>query len=152
VPAPGWATFPGMESTARTTVSAPIEVVWEVLADHEGLSTWGPGIKAALTTPGESDANGVGAVRRISTPLPAPTIVEEVTLFEPGHRLTYKALGGVPLRNYEGDVVLSESGGGTAISYTIRADQRVPLVEKALTKVIAAGLLSGLVRAVKKAR
>lgn len=140
-----------MESTVRTTVSAPIDVVWKVLADHEGLGNWGPGISAALTTPGEGDPNGVGAVRRISTPLPAPAIVEEVTTFEPGRRLTYKALAGVPLRNYRGDVVLEEAGGGTAISYTVLADQRVPLVEKALTKVIAAALLNGLVRAVKKA-
>jgi carbon monoxide dehydrogenase subunit G len=140
-----------MESTVRTTVSAPIDVVWKVLADHEGMDKWGPGISAEVTTPGETDPNGVGAVRRISTPLPAPAIVEEVTAFEPGRRMAYKALAGVPLRNYQGDVELRESGNGTAISYTVRADQRVPLVEKALTKVIAAGLLGGLVRAVKKA-
>ena len=141
-----------MESTVRTTVSAPIDMVWSVLADHEGLSNWGPGISATLTAPGLPDTNGVGAVRRISTPLPVPAIVEEVTTFEPGRRLGYKAVAGVPLRNYEGEVVLEEAPGGTAISYTVRADQRVPLVEKALTKVIAAGLLNGLVRAVKKAR
>ncbi|WP_322937441.1 SRPBCC family protein [Nocardioides bizhenqiangii] len=140
-----------MQSTVRTTVSDPIDAVWKVLADHEGLSDWGPGISASLTTPGRAEPNGVGAVRRISTPLPAPAIVEEVTTFEPGRRLSYKALSGVPLRNYRCDVVLEEAGGGTAISYTVLADQRVPLVEKALTKVIAAGLLNGLVRAVRKA-
>jgi uncharacterized protein YndB with AHSA1/START domain len=140
-----------MESTVRTTVPAPIDTVWEVLADHEGLRNWAPGIKAELTTPGTSEPNGVGAVRRINGPLPLPAIVEEVTAFEPGRRLTYKALGGIPLRNYQGDVVLEAAGTGTAIAYTVRADERVPLVDKALTKVIAAGLLGGLVRAVKKA-
>lgn len=140
-----------MQSTARTTVSAPIDAVWKVLADHEGLSNWAPGITAALTSPGLPDTNGVGAVRRISTSLPMPPIVEEVTAFEPGRRMAYKAIAGMPLRNYHGDVVLEETAGGTAISYTVGADQRVPLVEKALTKVIATGLLNGLVRAVKKA-
>ena len=139
-----------MQSTVRTTVSAPIATVWKVLADHEGISNWAPGLSATLTSTGASDRNGVGAVRRIKGPLPVPAIVEEVTAFEPGRRLTYKALAGVPLRNYHGDVVLEQAGGGTSISYTVRADQRVPLVEKALTKVIAAGLLNGLVRAVKK--
>ncbi len=140
-----------MESTVRKTVSAPIDTVWEVLADHEGLSNWAPGISATLTSSGATDRNGVGAVRRIKGPLPMPAIVEEVTAFEPGRRLTYKALAGVPLRNYHGDVVLEAADGGTAISYSVRADQRVPMVDKALTKVIAAGLLNGLVRAVKKA-
>jgi uncharacterized protein YndB with AHSA1/START domain len=144
--------LPTMQSTARTTVSAPIATVWEVLADHEGLKNWAPGLSATLTSAGISDRNGVGAVRRIKGPLPMPAIIEEVTVFEPGRRLTYKALAGVPLRNYHGDVLLEGAGGGTAISYTVRADQRLPLVDKALTKVIAAGLLNGLVRAVKKAR
>ncbi len=144
--------LPTMQSTVRTTVSAPIAAVWEVLADHEGLSNWAPGLSATLTSAGVSDRNGVGAVRRIKGPLPMPAILEEVTVFEPGRRLTYKALAGVPLRNYHGDVVLEEADGVTAISYTVLADQRVPLVDKALTKVIAAGLLNGLVRAVKKAR
>ncbi len=140
-----------MQSTVHKTVSAPIDTVWEVLADHEGMHNWAPGIKAKVTSTGATDRNGVGAVRRIKGPLPMPAIVEEVTAFEPGRRLTYKALAGVPLRNYHGDVVLEAAGSGTAISYTVRADQRLPLVEKALTKVIAAGLLNGLIRAVKKA-
>lgn len=140
-----------MQSTARKTVSAPIDVVWRVLSDHEGMHNWAPGISAQVTSTGATDVNGVGAVRRITGPLPMPAIVEEITAFEPGRRLSYKALAGVPLRNYHGDVVLEAAGDGTAISYTVSADQRVPLVEKALTRVIANGLLGGLVRAVKKA-
>ena len=140
-----------MQTTVRKTVSAPIDTVWRVLADHEGMHNWGPGIKAKVTSTGATDLNGVGAVRRITTPLPMPAIVEEVTAFEPGRRLSYKALAGVPLRNYRGDVVLEAAGTGTAISYTVEVDQRVPLVEKALTRVIATGLLGGLVRAVNKA-
>ncbi len=140
-----------MQSTARKTISAPIDVVWGVLADHEGMHNWGPGISAKVTSTGATDPNGVGAVRRITTPLPLPAIVEEITAFEPGRRLSYKAVAGVPLRNYHGDVVLEAAGDGTAISYTVVADQRVPLVEKAVTKAIATSLLGGLVRAVKKA-
>ena len=70
---------PTMQSTVHATVSAPIDAVWEVLADHEGLSNWAPGISATLTSAGAADRNGVGAVRRIKGPLPMPAIVEEVT-------------------------------------------------------------------------
>jgi hypothetical protein len=104
-----------------------------------------------LDREGTLQRGGVGAVRRISSRLPAPAIVEEITAFEPKRRLAYKALAGVPLKNYSGDVRLTASGTGTVVSYTITADQRIPLVESLLVKAIAAGLLGGLARAVAKA-
>jgi hypothetical protein len=85
----------------------------------------------------------------IAAPGPAPSIVEEVTAFEPGRRLGYQALSGVPLRNYRGDVVLREVASGTEISYTVSADQRVPLVEQVVVKAISAALLRALVRRVR---
>jgi uncharacterized protein YndB with AHSA1/START domain len=138
-----------MHSTSTATVSASSDHVWEVLSDHEGMTHWGPGISVTLRAEGTPDRNGVGAVRVIDAPGPAPSIVEEVTAFEPGRRLGYRALSGVPLRNYRGDVVLREVAGGTEISYTVTADRRVPLVEQAVVKAISAGLLRALVRRVR---
>src|SRR4051794_19826053 len=125
-----------MRATSIATVPASADQVWEVLSDHEGMTHWGPGLSVTLRAEGATDRNGVGAVRVISAPGPAPAIVEEVTAFEPRRRLGYKALSGVPLRNYHGDVVLREVGSGTEISYTISADRRVPLVEQAVVKAI----------------
>lgn len=135
-----------MRATSIATVHASVDHVWEVLADHEGMSHWAPGLKVALRAAGTTDRNGVGAVRVIDAPGPAPSIVEEVVTFEPGHRLEYKALSGVPLKNYSGNVVLRALGGSTEITYTISADQRVPLVEHAAVKAISFVLLSALVR------
>jgi uncharacterized protein YndB with AHSA1/START domain len=135
-----------MRATSTATVNAPVDHVWEVLADHEGMSRWAPGLKVALRAEGATDRNGVGAVRVIDAPGPAPSIVEEVVTFEPGHRLGYRALSGVPLKNYAGDVLLREVGGRTEIAYTISADQRVPLVERAAVKAISFVLLNALVR------
>jgi Polyketide cyclase / dehydrase and lipid transport len=139
-----------MHSTATTTVAAPPSRVWAVLADHEAMSSWAPGLRVSLDETGSTDRNGVGAVRRISTPGPAPAIVERITEFEPERRLSYRALAGVPLKNYGGTVVLHQVEGGTRISYTISADERVPAVEKAMTAIIARTLLNGLTRAVKR--
>lgn len=139
-----------MHSTVTKTVSAPIDRVWALLADHEGMSGWAPGLSVRLTSTGSPDRNGLGAVRRISPPGPVPAIVEEITGFEPGRRLSYRAISGVPLKNYTGDVRLSETLAGTAISYTVGADQRIPFVEKALTRLIATGLLIALVRQTKR--
>lgn len=130
-------------------MSAAPEAVWSVLSDHEGMSAWAPGLRAELRKEGHDERNGVGAVRVIDAPGPAPAIVEEVTAFEPNVRLGYRALSGVPLRNYRGEVVLTPTAGGTAIAYTVTADQRVPLVEQGLVAVIAKVLLTALVRRVR---
>ncbi len=139
-----------MRAVATAVVSAPPDRVWAALADHEAMSSWGPGIKVTLTKKGLEDRNGVGAVRRISAPGPAPTVVEEITRFEPGSVLAYQALAGVPLKNYSGEVRLTPDGTGTRIEWSISADQRVPLAEKAVIKTIATVLLRLLVRAVGK--
>lgn len=139
-----------MHVTSIKTVEQSPEHVWSVLSDHEGMSHWAPGLKASLTKPGTIDRNGLGAVRRIDGPGPVPPIVEEVVVFEPGRHLGYKALSGVPFRGYVGDVELRPAGGGTEIRYSITADQRVPLVEKAAIAMVAKTLLTLLVRRAKK--
>jgi uncharacterized protein YndB with AHSA1/START domain len=138
-----------MQATSKKTVNVPIARVWEVLSDHEGMSSWGPGMKAVLAKPGTTDRNGVGAVRRLGAALPKPVIVEEITAFEPGRRLGYKALSGVPLKNYGGDVVLREVPGGTEITYSVFADKRLEPLEKVVLKGISASLLAALVRAAR---
>lgn len=136
-----------MHATVTATVAAPVAEVWAVLSDHEGMARWAPGMKASLVRPGEGERNGVGAVRRIQpAPLLAP-FVEEVTAFEPEQRMAYRALSGVPLRNYHGSVELRPAGGGTEISYTISADNRIP----GAAAVIARGLLFLFKRQVNRA-
>lgn len=136
--------------TASATVQRPVEHVWSVLADHEGMTSWGPGLTVTLDQEGSTDRNGLGAVRRIAAPGPAPAIVEEIVAFEPGSKLGYKALSGVPFKNYGGEVVLSPAGTGTRIDYSITLDERVPLVEKGAAAAVARVLLTALVRASKK--
>lgn len=137
-------------SSATATVQRPVEHVWAVLADHEGMSTWGPGLKVTLVTEGAPDRNGLGAVRRITAPGPMPAIVEEVVAFEPGTRLGYRARSGVPFKNYGGDVVLTPTPGGTRIDYAISLDERLPFVERGAAALVARVLLSGFVRACKR--
>lgn len=139
-----------MRATATATVKASVDQVWAALADHEAMASWGPGMKVTLTKEGAPERNGVGAVRRIKAPGPAPAIVEEITRFEVDGVLGYKALGGVPFRNYGGEVVLSPAGAGTRIEWTLTADQRLPVVEQVALKAVVTTLLQLLVRAVKK--
>lgn len=139
-----------MHVTSKTTVPASVDKVWDLLSDHAGMSDWGPGLKAALVSRGTSEANGVGAIRRIEAPGPMPAVIEEITVFERPRRLGYKALSGAPLRNYHGDVQLRPTEAGTEIVYRVSADQRIPFVDRAVAKVISLALLTALARQARR--
>jgi uncharacterized protein YndB with AHSA1/START domain len=135
-----------MQVTSQTTVAAPIEKVWDALSNHVGISKWAPGLRVTLDKVGTTDPNGLGAIRRISSPGPAPDIVEEVVAFEPPRVLGYKALSGVPFPGYRGEVRLSEAGAGTLITYSLSSSASFPLV-----KLPLAGICQGLMRMLARA-
>jgi carbon monoxide dehydrogenase subunit G len=139
-----------MQVTSQTTVAAPIEVVWDTLTNHVGMMSWGPGVTVTMDRPGTTDANGVGAVRRIATPGPGPDIVEEVVTFEAPDVMGYKALSGTPFPGYTGEVRLTPAGAGTHINWTISSTASFPLVKLPL-KVISQVLMRLLGRAAVKA-
>jgi hypothetical protein len=115
------------------------------------MASWGPGLRVSLEEPGAETRNGVGAVRRITTPLPKAAIVEEITAFEPEKVLGYRARSGVPLKDYCGEVRLAPHGSGTEITYSTSAFGKVPALDRVATQAMATVLLAALVRAVKKA-
>jgi carbon monoxide dehydrogenase subunit G len=139
-----------MHVTSQTTVASPIEVVWDTLTNHVGMMSWGPGVTVTMDRPGTTDANGVGAVRRIATPGPGPDIVEEVVTFEAPDVMGYKALSGTPFPGYTGEVRLTPAGAGTHINWTISSTASFPLVKLPL-KVISQVLMRLLGRAAVKA-
>lgn len=138
-----------MRATSTATVNVPVEQAWKVLADHAGMSKWGP-ITATVEKPGAPERDGVGAVRRIAAPGPAPAIVEEITAYDAPTRLGYKALAGVPFKDYSGEVVLSPAGNGTRIEWTLTARSRVPFVEQAALKAVSVALLKAYTGYLKK--
>jgi uncharacterized protein YndB with AHSA1/START domain len=138
-----------MQVTSQTTVAAPIETVWDALSNHLGISGWAPGLSVTMDRVGTEDPNGVGAIRRISSPGPGPDIVEEVVAFEPPHLLGYKALSGTPFPGYAGEVRLSQAGSGTHVKYTVSSTASFPLVKAPLAAVCQV-LLRLLARASRK--
>lgn len=78
-----------------------------MLTDYEGMSSWAPGLKITVITPGAPEPNGVGAQRRIQAVPGMAPLVEEIIAFEPERRLSYRGVKGVPFRNYVGEVTLA---------------------------------------------
>jgi uncharacterized protein YndB with AHSA1/START domain len=138
-----------MQVTSQTTVAAPIETVWDALSNHDGISGWAPGLSVTMDKVGTGDPNGVGAIRRISSPGPGPDFVEEVVAFEPPHLLGYKGLSGIPFPGYAGEVRLTQAGSGTHIKYTVSSTATFPLV-KAPLAALCQVLLRLLARASRK--
>ena len=107
-------------------VDVALPVVWATVADHLDLANWGPGVTVSMERLGDDDPNGVGAIRDINLPGPAPHIREEVTAFEPERLLAYRALSGTPFKDWRGEVELAEHNGGTAIKWSLSCQSPLP--------------------------
>lgn len=102
-----------VETQGRTT--APPEVVWELLADSERYSQWGPWNETAYESEGDPSAGGVGAVRRLRTG--RHTFFEQIEEVDPPRRMVYTVVKGIPVRNYRAEVILTPAGEGTDIRW-----------------------------------
>jgi uncharacterized protein YndB with AHSA1/START domain len=125
-------------------INKPANTVWQVLADHRGMATWFPGLSVEMERDGTA-----GAIRVFTAP--ALRIREEITTFEPDHLLAYRALSGIPIPGWTGEVALAERSGKTTVRWTLTATTALPGATLILN-LAAQFLLSALVRAVDKAQ
>ena len=128
-------------------IDAPPATVFALLADTAGWSTWGKHDEAELLEPAPGDEpEGVGAIRRFTAG--RTTSVERVVAFEPGKRLAYELVSGIPIRDYHAEVTLTErAGGGTHLVWHSEFRGRFgngPMVRRVLQRFIdeTVGLLA----------
>src|SRR6476620_10160115 len=98
---------------ASITINAPIDVVWSVFTDVERWPTWASSFTSVELIEGPM---GPGAKARIRQPR-LPTVVWEVTKWEPGRSWTWTATG--PGLRTEASHVLTRSGDGTLAEQSI---------------------------------
>jgi hypothetical protein len=142
-----------IEFTLNRTTSAPIEAVFDRLTDHANYKHMSPLRISVLEQPGESEPNGVGAIRRMG--LIGPTQTEQVTVFERPTRFEYELRSGLPVRDHTGTVELVDTGAGTHITYSVRSTPSLPIpglgfVLGVVLKQGISGLLDGIVRAAEQ--
>src|ERR1022692_1805441 len=111
---------------------------------------WGPWRKAGYRSEGDPAANGKGAVYWLEGSkrygFRYPVSVEEMLDVEPGRRLAYTVLRGVPVRRSRAEVTLTPSPDGTLIRWGASWDRTIlgRLVYRSLRNlypVIVAGLV-----------
>jgi hypothetical protein len=100
--------------TARTTATPA--VVYGLLADGTTWTAWSPIERFELERAGDPPPEGPGAIRVFTR---GRTIGrDQILAVEPGRRLQYASLSGLPVRDYVGEVTLeSAPDGGTAIDW-----------------------------------
>jgi hypothetical protein len=102
------------------------EAIWALLADVTTWPVWGEWDDARLRSPDPDGGPGVGAVRELR--LRRTRSIEQVTTFDPPHRMTYALVGGnLPVRDYRGEVLLEAApGGGTTITWRSTFRPKLP--------------------------
>jgi polyketide cyclase/dehydrase/lipid transport protein len=117
-----------VEASAHS--SAPRDAVWAVVADLRGWKDWGPWEVTDLLEEGSPDPNGEGALRRIRASQRSmgrrPWLKERVNVFEPPMRFGYTLVSGVPLKDYQATITLTEAGEGTEIVWRLEFEGKFP--------------------------
>ena len=133
------------EIRLERTLEAPIDRVFDVLADHAGYSRFRAISRAELVREGDEEPNGRGAIRKLAA---GPfTFTEEITAFERPVRLDYLILEvNVPLRHDGGSIRFDAVDDGTHVLWTSSFTMPVPLAGAPLGALTAAALRRGFAR------
>jgi hypothetical protein len=112
--------IPVQAYTLRRRADAPIAIVFTVLADASGWSGWTRISETTLEQEGDPAPDGVGAIRHFRTgPIRSR---EQVTGYEPPAdgraRFAYQLLSGLPVKDYQAEVVLTADGDATDIGWS----------------------------------
>jgi len=102
--------------------------VFEILADHEGASQYSGVKNAKLLKPGDSEKNGVGALRYID--LGAFKFDERITCFERPHRLDYmiEKSSPLPFKHDQGTITLEEVNDATKVVWVSKGTINIPIL------------------------
>jgi uncharacterized protein YndB with AHSA1/START domain len=125
------------------TIDAPIEAVFDVLADHANYDRFRGIRRSELVRPGEKDRNGVGALRRVAI---GPLVFEEeITAYERPTRLDYLIVKlNFPFRHKGGSIRLEPADSdGTNAVWTSAFEIPVPLAGWALERAFGFSLDRG---------
>ncbi len=109
---------------AESVTGAAPEAVWALVADATRYPQWGPWSAAGYQGTAGHALGSVYWLRSASRAYGRHvTSVERVEEIDQNCRLVYTVLGGMPVRGYRGEVVLTPVAEGTRISWTVSWDK-----------------------------
>lgn len=140
---------------AETVIGAAPEAVWALVSDARRYPEWGPWREGRYQRPGDESELGAGAVQVLTSARRAygrrSVSVERILVAEPGRCLVYEVIGGLPVRNYRGEVTLAQTHGGTRIRWSADWDNSLAgrLVHRTL-RAFYPEMLAGLAAAAER--
>ena len=112
---------------AETVIGAPPATVWALVSDARRYPEWGPWREGRYQRAGDESVRGPGAVQVLTSARRTygrrSVSVERIVVAEPERRLVYEVIGGVPVRNYRGEVTLTPVAGGTRVRWSADWDR-----------------------------
>ena len=115
--------------------SQDINTIWLAYTDHSRWSEWTSIPKSSIHREGNTEKNGVGAVRKLGPGGPFDAY-EEITVFEANKRMEYKVTKGpLPFIDHQGVVVFTEENGGTRIRWHCTYKTRFSFVGAMMKKI-----------------
>lgn len=109
---------------AEGVAQVPPDAVWELVANADRYSEWGPWSASGYENLGAQAPDSAGVVRWMR--YGRTTTVEQVLESERARRLVYTVVKGIPVRNYRAEVTLSPEGEGTRVRWTASWDRTLP--------------------------
>lgn len=131
----------------RRRFDAPIERLFDVLTNHEGMSDW-PGLDRVTLIREGQPRNGLGAIRRVE--VMGLRLDEEVVRWEPPRAFDYQIIKGLPV-DHLGSVELTSHGTTTELTWNIRLSSWVPLLAWLVLGRLRSGLPAALEHVATKA-
>jgi len=127
-------------------LSVAPEVVWGVLADHEGMSDWAGLGNVRITSAGFDGSNGRGLQRSVHTAV--GQLLEQVFEWKPNESIGYRVIEGGPFSVYMGHVQLHPQGTGCRVVWKVEFRNRLPgagpILKAVLSKKLRTMLEQGL--------
>ena len=140
----------------NTIIHAPIQEVWNTLADIGSISVWNPGVTKSYTT---NDVDGLGGTRHCDLKGNFH-LKEEVVTFEPNKAITFRITdSNTPFKTADIRFTLSSKNGSTVVNVSPVYKMKYGLIGKAMDSLFIyssykkgmAALLSGLKKNVESA-
>jgi len=126
-------------------ISAPIDRVFDALADHDTMGSWlDANIRRTKNSEVKAEGpNGTGSIRTIKM-FGLVEFDETVVVFKKPNTIEYKITRGSPLRNHHGRINLIEKNGKTEVTWDIRFDMAIPFTGALMAWLLKTSVGGGL--------
>ena len=139
------------QASASISINAPKQKVMAVIADFEAYPEWSGQIKSVSIDDPGSD----GRAKQVTFTLDAGVIKDDYTLaytWSGDDRVDWTLVKSKALKSQVGSYILTESGGGTEVTYKLTVDLNIPMLgmfKRKAEKVIIDTALKGLKKRVE---